>query len=446
MSFHRALATLALLLTPALALAADVPLKSGKDAFGGWHDDAPGTRRLIKPGDLPDASSAGETSSNPADVVARPAGAKPRLPGGFTAELVAEGLRNPRALRVAPNGDLLVADSMSGRVLIFRLKPGSATVEKQGVLAKGLNRPYGIAFYPPGPSPQWVYIANTNGVVRFPYADGDLEVRGKPETMVSGLPTGGHWTRDIAFAPDGSRLYVAVGSGSNIAEEMAAEPPGGLASWQGTQPLGAAWDTEARRADVLSFTPEGKDERIVATGLRNCAGLAIAPSTGRPWCVVNERDLLGDNTPFDYLTEVREGAFYGWPWLYIGDHKDTRVESQRPDLAGKVSLPDVLFQAHSAPLGVAFYTGDAFPPEYKGDAFVTLHGSWNRGLRSGYKVVRARFENGKPTGEYQDFMTGFVLGDDQVWGRPVGVAMGKDGALYVSEDGNGSIWRVTYRK
>ena len=215
--------------------------------------------------------------------------------------------------------------------------------------------------------------------------------------------------------------------------------------WRGQpSPLGATWDTEERRADVISYDPDGKNEKIYATGLRNCSGMAIQPGNSALWCVVNERDGLGDNVPFDYATEVKEGGFYGWPWYYIGGNEEPRRKGQRPDLASKVTVPDVLFQGHSAPLGIAFYNDDAFPVEYRGNAFVTMHGSWNRSGRTGYKVVMMPFKNGKPTGEYRDFMTGFVVSDKEVWGRPVGLAVAKDGSLLVTEDGSGTIWRVTH--
>ncbi len=198
---------------------------------------------------------------------------------------------------------------------------------------------------------------------------------------------------------------------------------------------------------MLAFDPDGKNARVYATGLRNCSGMTVQPATGALWCVVNERDALGDNLPPDYATHVQEGAFYGWPWYYIGSNEDPRHKGERPDLAGKVTVPDVLFQAHSAPLGITFYDADAFPAEYKGDAFVAMHGSWNRDHRTGYKVVRLIFDDsGKPTGAYQDFMTGFVMDDQSVWGRPVDVAVAKDGSLLVSEDGSGTIWRVTAEK
>jgi glucose/arabinose dehydrogenase len=359
-------------------------------------------------------------------------------------------------IRVAPNGDLFVADSMVGTVHVLRIPAGQAVPEKDAVFARGLQQPFGIAFYPLGPNPQWVYIANSDGVVRFRYKNGDLVATGKPERIIEGIPAAHHYARDIVFSPDGSRLFLSVGSGSNVALDMFPEPHwtmipeprnvGGLAEWAKTKPLGAAWDTEELRADVLSFDPNGRNLKIVATGLRNCEGMTIQPVTGQLWCIVNERDELGDNTPFEYATHVVEGAFYGWPWYFIGGHEDPRQAGARPDLKDKVTVPDVLMQAHSAPLQMVFYQGDNFPPDYKGSAFATMHGSWNRDKRTGYKVVRLLFDGtGKPTGEYEDFMTGFVVSDTQLWGRPVGVAVANDGSLFVTEDGSGTIWRVTHQ-
>jgi glucose/arabinose dehydrogenase len=282
-------------------------------------------------------------------------------------------------------------------------------------------------------------------VVRFPYRNGDLKASGAAETIVSGLPTGFHWTRDIAFSSDGKTLYVAVGSGSNVAEQMG-PPPADFAAFEKTHSFGSAWGPEEWRADVLAYDPDGKNQRVFASGLRNCSGLAIQPGTGVVYCATNERDLMGDNLPPDYATAVREGAFYGWPWYYIGDHVDTRPGGgSRPDLADKVTLPDVLLQPHSAPLGIAFNPGGQFPAGWKGDAFVALHGSWNRALRTGYKIVRLPFRNGKPTGAYQDFVVGFVASDRDVWGRPVGVVFAKDGSLLFSDDGNGVVYRVSYQ-
>jgi glucose/arabinose dehydrogenase len=259
------------------------------------------------------------------------------------------------------------------------------------------------------------------------------------------LPTGGHWTRDLAFSSDDKTLYVSVGSASNLGEDsVGSDPPQGFVEGN---PLGAAWAAEENRADALAFDPDGKNQRIVATGLRNCSGMTLQPATNDLWCVVNERDALGDDLPPDYATHVAEGAFYGWPWYYIGSNEDPRLKGKRPDLAGKVTTPDVLFQAHSAPLGITFYDAEAFRADYKGDAFVAMHGSWNRDHRTGYKVVRLLFDkSGKPTGAYQDFMTGFVLNDQSVWGRPVDVAVAKDGSLLVSDDGSGTIWRVAADK
>jgi len=422
-------------------------------AIGSWHDDKPGVRRLLRPQDLPAIS---KSTYGAAQVVPVPAGARPQVPDGFTAELVTTDLHKPRVIRVAPNGDLFVADSMFNSVRVLRVLAGNAKPEKDEMFASGLKQPYGIAFYPLGPNPQWVYIANADGVVRFPYKNGDLKAGGKPEQVIEGIPSVHHYGRDIAFSPDGKRLFLSVGSGSNVAQDMFPEPHwtvhpaprnvDGLAAWVKLKPLGAAWDTEELRADVLSFDPDGKNMKIVATGLRNCQGMTIQPATGQLWCAVNERDELGDNTPFEYATHVVEGAFYGWPWYFIGGHEDPRHAGQRPDLKDKVTVPDVFMQAHSAPLQMVFYQGDNFPAEYKGSAFVTMHGSWNREKRTGYKVVRLLFDaNGKPTGEYEDFMTGFVVSETEVWGRPVGVAVANDGSLFVTEDGNGTIWRVTYQ-
>ena len=196
---------------------------------------------------------------------------------------------------------------------------------------------------------------------------------------------------------------------------------------------------------MLAFDPDGGNERVFATGLRNCSGLAVQPGSGDLWCAVNERDGLGDNLPPDFATRVAEGAFYGWPWYYIGSHEDPRHAGQRPDLAGKATVPDVLFDAHSAPLGITFYEGGQFPADFKGSAFVAFHGSWNRAKRTGYKVVRLIIKDGKPTGVYEDFLTGFVADPIRVWGRPVDVAVTKDGALLVTDDEGGAIWRVTYQ-
>jgi len=264
---------------------------------------------------------------------------------------------------------------------------------------------------------------------------------------VSSLPSeGGHWTRDLAFSRDGKTLYVAVGSKTNAAEGQAALSPEDFKQLEMTRGVGASAGAELDRAAILAFDADGKNQRTFAAGLRNCSGLQLRPKSDELWCVVNERDMLGDDLPPDYATHVSEHGFYGWPWYYIGAHPDPRHSGEHPELADIVIKPDVLFQPHSAPLGIAFYDGNQFPSEFNGDAFVALHGSWNRSKRTGYKVVRLGFKNGQPSGEYQDFLTGFVVDDERVWARPVDIAIAHDGSLLVSEDGNGTIWRVSYSK
>ncbi|MGP0091708.1 MAG: PQQ-dependent sugar dehydrogenase [Xanthobacteraceae bacterium] len=416
---------------------------TGQAAFGDWRADKPGVRRHITASDLPAASLA-RSSSNSARIVARSDEQKPAVPAGFQVELFASGLDDPRRLRVAPNGDVFVAESQSGRIRVLRPADGGGRPARADVFVAGLHGPFGIAFYPSGDDPQWLYVANTDSVVRFPYRSGDLKASGPPETIVAKLPTGGHFTRDVAFSADGGRMFVSVGSLSNAAEGISKLEAAALARWQAEHPLGALWGFETNRADVLVFDPNGKNGGVFAAGIRNCVTMAIAPGTGDLWCATNERDGLGDNVPPDYVTRVREGAFYGWPWYYIGANEDPRHNGERPDLKDKVTVPDVLLQAHSAPLGMTFYDRGQFPAEYRGNIFVAAHGSWNRSKRTGYKVVRLIVKDGVPTGEYDDFATGFVIGDSAVWGRPVGVAVGKDGSLLISEDANGTIWRVTY--
>ncbi|HEX5500627.1 MAG TPA: sorbosone dehydrogenase family protein [Thermomicrobiales bacterium] len=422
-----------------LAEAASAGVLTGHEAYGGWQENEPGRKRLIRPSDMPPPEPA-QSASNAPSLVGKPEGARLHVMKGFKVSEFAHGLEEPRVISVAPNGDIFVAESGAGRVRVYRMGE-DGSVSRHSVFASGLERPYGIAFYPPGPDPRYVYVAETGSVVRFPYRNGDMKASGKPETIVEHLPTGYHWTRDLVFSPDGKTMFVSVGSGSNVAlDTMKRRPPQGFIK---DHPLGAAWGEERWRADVLAFDPDGSHRRIYATGLRNCSGLAIQPSTGEPWCVVNERDELGNNLPPDYATHVEKGAFYGWPWYYIGGHPDPRWHAApRKDIASDVTVPDVLFQAHSAPLGIGFYTGGMFPADFKGDAFVAMHGSWNRGSRTGYKVVRLIFQDGRPTGVYQDFLTGFVVGKGEVWGRPVDVTMAKDGSLLVSDDGSGTIWRI----
>jgi glucose/arabinose dehydrogenase len=424
------------------AMAQSAPL-TGSAAFGDWRADKPGVVRLIRPDDLP-KPGATAAAANVADIVPRPASAHLQVPDGFSIALFADGLNGPRQMRVAPNGDIFVAETRMGRIRVLRAADGGARPSFNDIYASGLRGPFGIAFYPQGNDPQWVYVADTDRVVRFRYTPGDLKAQGKAEVVVAELPHGfGHSTRDIVFSQDGKRMLVSVGSASNDAEGMG-RAAGGVASWIAAHPLGASWGDETDRAAVLAFDPDGSHQSLFASGIRNCVGLAIQPLTGDPYCSTNERDGLGDNLVPDYITRVREGAFYGWPWFYIGNHPDPRHPGERADLNGHVTAPDVLLQAHSASLGLTFYDGQAFPEEFRGDGFAAEHGSWNRATLTGYKVIRIRLRDGVPTGEYEDFVTGFVVNDSDVWGRPVGVAVAHDGALLVSEDGNGTIWRVTH--
>ncbi len=400
------------------------PVLTGASAFTDYSKEAPGTFHKITVSDLPQPYATNSSGNGP-NLVSRPADAWPKAPAGFKVGLFATGLHNPREIRTAPNGDLFVAETHAGDIRIFRGITADGKAQTTSVFATGLHDPFGIAFYPPGNTPQWLYVGNTNSVVRFPYKNGDLTATGTAQTMISGIPTGGHSTRDVVFSPDGKRLFLSVGSGSNVDDPD-------------THPR------EIRRANILEYTPEGTFVKIFGAGIRNPVGLAIQPETGDVWCSVNERDELGDNLVPDYITHVQEGGFYGWPWYYMGDHQDPRLEGKHPELKSKVIVPDVLLQPHFASLELAFYEGGQFPQEYKGDIFAAEHGSWNKAKRAGYELIRVPVKNGKATGEWEDFLTGFVTADGQVWGRPVGVAVAPDGSLMVTDDGSNSIWRISY--
>jgi glucose/arabinose dehydrogenase len=398
--------------------------------FSDYKTEFPGAMHKITVADLP-APYATEAVDNGPTVVARPKDAWPKAPQGFKVDLYTTGLHNPRLIRPAPNGDLFLAESEPGDIKVFRGIGADGKPQQAEVFAKGLNKPFGIAFYPPGKNPQWVYIGNTDSVVRFPYKTGDMRASG-PSQKITDLPGGGrlrgggHWTRDIAFSPDGKKMYVSVGSHSNVDDTDNNS-------------------VEFHRADVLEFNPDGTGLRVYASGIRNCVGEAVNPKTGELWCSVNERDNIGDNLPPDYITHVQDGGFYGWPWYYMGDHQDPRHKGKHPELKDKVIVPDVLLQPHFASLEMTFYEGKQFPAEYQGDIFASEHGSWNKALRAGYEVVRVPLhQNGHASGEYEDFLTGFVTRDGNVWGRPVGIAVGNDGSLFVTDDGSQSIWRVSY--
>ena len=404
--------------------------RTGKDAMGDWTTDSPGVRRHITVDDLPKPYDT-ESVDNGPRVVSQPDGAWPKAPAGFKVERYIKGLNNPREIVTAPNGDLFIAESYPGRIRILRGRDSKGEPTTNEVFATGLHQPFGIAFYPPGPDPQFVYIGDTDFVVRFPYKNGDLHAGGAQETIAAlpgggRLRGGGHWTRDVRFRPDGKKMYVSVGSLTN--------------DFEGSR------SPEERRADILEFDPDGKNERIFASGIRNAVGLAIHPKTQELWCSVNERDALGNDLVPDYITRVKEGGFYGWPWFYIGPHQDPRHPGEKPELKDKVLVPEVLLQSHMASLCITFYTGTTFPKEFANDGFASEHGSWNRAKRVGYKVIRVPQKDGVPSGEYEDFLTGFVTPDGEVWGRPVGVAVAPDGALMVSDDGSGSIWRIQHEK
>jgi glucose/arabinose dehydrogenase len=402
---------------------------TGQGAAGDWSTDAPGVRRRITVKDLPKPYQSDSVQNGP-KLVPRPEGALLHVPTGFKVEEFASGFKNPRLLRVAPNGDVFVAESRANLVRVIRPTKDGSRAEVTEIFAADLKRPFGIAFYPAGPDPQWIYIGNTDSIVRFPYRNGDLKPRGKVEVIVPDIPGwgelrgGGHWTRDIVFSPNGRKMFVSVGSRSNVFQDPK--------------------ENEVDRATVLEFNPDGSGRRVFASGIRNAVGIAIHPETGDLWASVNERDGLGDDLVPDYITRVKEGGFYGWPWYYIGPNQDPRHEGKRPELREKVIVPDVLLQSHYASLQMTFYTGKMFPREYRNDGFAAEHGSWNRAKRTGYKLIRVPQKKGVPSGEFEDFMTGFVTASGDVWGRPVGVEVAKDGSLLVSDDGSNTIWRVTY--
>ncbi len=399
---------------------------TGTAAFDSYKTESPGTFRKITVADLPQPYATKGVGNSPT-IVPRPADAWPKAPQGFEVQLFTnQGLEEPREMRTAPNGDLFVADTHGDKIHIFRgITPDGKPQQRSIFTASNLHEPFGMAFYPPGGNPQWLYIGNTNSVVRFPYHNGDLQATGAAQVIIPTLPTGGHSTRDLAFSPDGSKMFVSVGSGSNVDDPD-------------THPK------EFHRANILEYTPDGKYVEVYASGIRNPVGIAINPQTGQLWCSTNERDMLGDNLVPDYITSVKEGGFYGWPWYYMGDHQDPRLPGKHPELKDKVLVPDVLLQPHNASLELTFYEGKQFPAEYRGDIFAAEHGSWNKSVRAGYEVIRVPLNHGHADGVYEDFITGFVTPEGNAWGRPVGVAVEPDGSLMVSDDASKSIWRVVY--
>ncbi len=389
---------------------------------------------------LPDPTPA---RPNVGQVVAKPANAELKVPAGFSVDEYAADVPNARLMTFAPNGDLFVSQSDSNIVSVFRDTnkdglPDARFVYSQGNAISGggfggggrrggapatpgpnpeLNRPFGLAFHG-----GYLYVGNTDGVIRYNYTNGDTKATA-PGQKILEVPGGGnHWTRSVIFNPAGTKMYVSVGSSNNIDD-----------TGRGNE----------MRAAIHEYNPDGTGFRFFAQGIRNPVGLAFQPGTNALWTAVNERDGLGDDLPPEYATSVKDGGFYGWPYAYIGSHVDTRVPNQKPDLVAKTIVPDILIPAHSAPLGLTFYTGTQFPQRYRNGLFIALHGSWNRSTAHGYKVVFVPFTNNRP-GPIEDFLTGFIVDPNAVtkWGRPVGVTVTPDGALLVSDDGSGHIWRI----
>lgn len=373
---------------------------------------------------------------NNSKVIGWPAGKAPLAAPGFQVSLFAENLDNPRQAYVLPNGDIAVVEATrewpgradrpeksANRIALFRDSNKDGQPDQREIFVSGLNMPHGMLALG-----NWFYVANTDGIVRYPYKRGQTKLDGKPAKILD-LPSGGHYTRNLIADRAGKKIYVAVGSSSNVDEEgRDAKDP--------------------RRAAILEINPDGSAMRVFAGGLRNPVGMDWEPRTNTLWTVVNERDLLGDDLVPDYLTSVKDGAFYGWPYSYFGNNEDPRKKGERPDLVAKALKPDYGLGAHTAALGLAFYTGKAFPERYRGGAFIGMHGSWNRSKMVGYKVAFVPFANGKPAGPLEDVLTGFIADEArfEAYGRPVGVTVAPDGSLLVADDSGRKIWRVTARK
>jgi glucose/arabinose dehydrogenase len=408
-TFLRTLLITALAVTPALA-------QTGPNE----PNEAVGQHYLITGDDLP-APYATESVSNSGDLNSIPDPPVLNLPEGFTVNLYATGFDHARWLATAPNGDIFLAESREGHIMVLRDADGDGVAETQTVYWSHMNRPTGMVFRDDG-----LYVADTDAVWRFAYGDGDLEADSAPLRMTVSDALGGsrgHWTRTLAFAPDGSDFYVAVGSRDNESIES------------------------APRATIQIFEDGSSEPRTFASGLRNAVGIAFHPVTDELYTVVNERDGYGDDLVPDYFTRVRDGDFYGWPYAYSGANPSPEYGDRAPELVAQSLEPDVMFQSHSAPLGLVFYDGAMFPADYQGDALVSLHGSWNRSVPAGYKIVRIRFEDGRPVGGYENFATGFWFAgekDAELYGRPVGMTVTADGALLIADDGADVIWRIAY--
>ncbi len=426
----------------------DKPIKGSDD----WKNDVPGRAHRIDLAKLPPAYDTPSTAKFPR-LVPKPADANVKLPPGFTFSVFATGTTGARKMLLAPNGDIFLSETQANKVVVMRPSADGSHADQITTFAQGLVLPHGLAFYPNATNPKWLYVAETNRVVRYAYQPGDTQATGVPQIVVAQLSPvagGGHFSRDVVFSPDGKKMYVSVGSQSNVAEDMPKKSPAEAKAWEAQHGFGAAWGNDENRADVMVYeVGSDKPGKVYASGIRNCVSLTVQPGNGALWCTTNERDMLGDDLVPDYSTRVKQGAWYGWPWYYMGNHEDPRHAGERPDLAGKVTAPDVPFQAHSAALNLTFYTAtsgaSAFPKEYVGEGFAVLHGSWNRAFRTGHKVVRVRMKNGVPTGGYDDFLTGFIVDDGNAWGRPVALLVNKDGSLLLTDDGANIVYRIAYQ-
>jgi glucose/arabinose dehydrogenase len=425
-------------------MACNSPTKNSTGQTDSTATDTTTARALNLPAPNPDASK-----SKFSKVIGWPAGKTPVAPAGFTVTQFAEQIKSPRNIYIAPNGDILVvlsnserntkekiANALSGKdkaevsgssantVLLYRDSNNDGKFDLRTTFLSGLDQPYGVLII--GNS---FYVANTDGLYQYPYKTGDTKITGPGKKIVS-LPAGGynnHWTRNLIANADNSKIYITVGSGSNVGEN--------------------GMDNELRRANILEVNPDGTGEKIFASGLRNPVGIAWAPGTNVLWTAVNERDGLGDDLVPDYITSVKEGAFYGWPYSYFGQNEDPRMKGQHPELVKSAIVPDLAVGAHTASLGLTFYKGTKFPSKYQGGAFIGQHGSWNRSALVGYKVAFVPFSEGKIAGKPEDFLTGFIADEEkgEVYGRPVGVAVAKDGALLVADDVSGKVWRVAVK-
>ena len=381
-----------------------------------------------KTDNLPEPYATSSVTNN-SRVIGWPEGKTPVVPDGFTISKFADKLDNPRWVYVAANADIFVSEASTNgkpanKIILFRDTNKDGKPDMQEVFLKNLNRPFGMLILNNS-----FYVGNTDGVYQYPYTAGQtkIEVEGKKILNLPSLGYNNHWTRNIIANKEGTKIYVSVGSGSNNAEH-------GI-------------DKETNRANILEINPDGTGLRVFASGLRNPVGMDWQPGTTILWTAVNERDNLGDDLVPDYMTSVKDGGFYGWPYAYFGSHEDPRLAGQRPDLVAKTIVPDVNLGAHTASLGLAFYTKDAFPAKYKNGAFIGQHGSWNRTVFSGYKVVFVPFVNGK-AGKPEDFVTGFIAdgSNKEVYGRPVGVAVLQDGSLLIVDDSSDIIWQVKANK